>query len=153
MTTTKFQTLEDALTEIRGWNTEAEATGWRWRPIHEVTYNECNRSFLSITIPEWKQRGMVNVALPMWAILYDGEKDKSGPFGFVWKTKPSTIPGVHDIIGVECEFLETKLDCIETMNVLGYTQLSKNQVQDAATLLLECFGCHHMVFGCFQEFR
>jgi hypothetical protein len=62
-------------------------------------------------------------------------------------------PGIHNIVGVECEALKNDNPAPFKATLLGYTHLKPREVQETAALILQTFGCHHMIFRFHHKIR
>ena len=129
--------------------------------VYEILYPECRA--MKVGPPkslDFKFDGITNIEKPMWALhcgpLREIEKskiDRGSSFGLVWDVHTSPHPGIHNIVGVKCEPLKNHSDLPFRVTLLGYTRLTPQKVQEAATLILRRFGCHHMIFRYHHQVR
>jgi hypothetical protein len=123
---------------ITAWQREAEKVDDRFlRPIYESAFHPCHDVFCwpqMFTQSGWMFEGMANNR-QMWTILIDGKRGDC--LGFVWTTQmsPIDIPS-RQITGVNCEEWQTrelrgKEEREQSMKMLGYTNLSTEQVKEA----------------------
>jgi hypothetical protein len=124
---------------ITAWQREVEKVDDRFlRPIYESAVHPCQKPVCwpkMCSRSGWMFEGMANKRR-MWTILIG---DKYGDcLGFVWTTQmsPTDIIPSRQITAVNCEQWQTsgfkgKEEREQSMRMLGYTNLSMEQVKEA----------------------